>query len=594
MAGKGGSGARTPASGGRVLATPEERARARRRKKASAAAEERRWRRAQQRQRSVLGVILLAVVAVVGFGLLLGIHTLGGAVLPHGTAAGIYTSKVAVIGVTDRTAPTQTDNDVLKSGDHQAGAVLTQGRCPASGWATLSAGTEVEVSCDIEVTDLGVVDNWADRQAEAARTGGELGALAGAGAQCISAVGPGAALAAARSDGTVADYLDVDSFVAGKYRTSCPVTLVDAGDRTDEIVAALAAQDDWTVIVTGVGGRAEAQQIYRTQTTLPGWFTAASTGRTGIVTLADLSHTLRTVIAGEQADTDPGALQVVENGGVPPDRLAEHVEQTNRLVAVPAGPIGILAALVGLGALVAVGLWWQGRRPGPESDPNTGAVRSAVTALAVLAATFPAGLLAAGAVGWWRTGGPEASLVGSVVIIWLVVAAVVGAAARLIASRQATGAGLLQHWLFPAAVVVTFALFLGDAALGGFLHRSSLLAPRPMTDFHGFGGAAMGVLLTSGLAALGLVTAPWWRALAERVARDDTGAAAEKKERRAPLPYALLWRPITAVAVTVGLVLGMVWASRPPTAVDVVGFAVAVAWCGVTGLLLRRSTRATR
>lgn len=562
----------------------------------------RRRRRAQLRQRSVLGVILLVIVAMVGFGVLFGIHTVGSAVRPNGSGSAFYTPRVAVVGVADRSVPTAVDAEVLKANEHQAGAVLTGGRCPASGWATLSAGHPVEVSCDIRVTDLGVVEDWADRQAEAARSGGTLGALAAAGQECISAVGPGAALAAARPDGTVADYLDVDAFVAAQHNTACPVTIIDAGDRTDEVVAALAALDDWTVVVTGVGGTPQAQPIYRLATTLPGWLTATSTDRTGIVTLADLSRTLRAVVAGQDAVSAPGVLQVVENGGVSSNRLAEHVAQTNRLVSPPYGPIAVLALLFALGAFVGGGLWWQerrSRRPGTAAedvDPDDlevgsaqgNAVTTSLAALALLAAMLPAGLLAAGAVGWWRTGGPEASLVGSVVVIWIITAAVAWLAARVVASRTSGGApdpADIRRHLPTAAAVVTFTIHLGDAALGGFLHRSSLLAPRPMTQFQGFGGAAMAVLVVSGLVLLAVVSAPWWRR-----GQPAKASSSPTKRRQPPMPYAVLWRPITMAAVLVALVLGIVWAARPPTAGDVLGFVIAAMWCSATGWMLVRAT----
>ena len=51
---------------------------------------------------------------------------------------------------------------------------------------------------------------------------------------CVAAVGRGAALAAARPDGTVAEYATPDTFVAGGEKLSCPVTLVDAGAASDQ------------------------------------------------------------------------------------------------------------------------------------------------------------------------------------------------------------------------------------------------------------------------------------------------------------------------------------------------------------------------
>ena len=80
-------------------------------------------------------------------------------------------------------------------------------------------------------------------------------------------------------------------------QSQCPITLVDAGPLSDQIITQLANRSDITLIVTGVGPVAGSsdpslQVIYRLGTTLPGWLTSASTRREGIVTLTDLTRTL--------------------------------------------------------------------------------------------------------------------------------------------------------------------------------------------------------------------------------------------------------------------------------------------------------------
>ena len=63
----------------------------------------------------------------------------------------------------------------------------------------------------------GRVVDWDARRAAAAATRGDAhpGTLAAAVPGCVAAVGAGAALAAARPDGTVAAYATLDEFVAG-------------------------------------------------------------------------------------------------------------------------------------------------------------------------------------------------------------------------------------------------------------------------------------------------------------------------------------------------------------------------------------------
>ena len=147
--------------------------------------------------------------------------------------------------------------------------------------------------------------------AAAARRGdARLGTLAGTVNGCVEAVGPGAALAAARPDGTLAAYATVEEFVGRGMATNCPITLVDAGDRSDEVITRLAADDTRTLIVTGIGPAPGSddpalQVFYRVGTTFPGWATSASTRRTGIVTLTDLTRTLV-----ERADGAPSAATI--------------------------------------------------------------------------------------------------------------------------------------------------------------------------------------------------------------------------------------------------------------------------------------------
>ena len=125
----------------------------------------------------------------------------------------------------------------------------------------------------------------------------QLGTLAGSIKGCVAAVGPGAALAAAKPDGTLAAYQSPQEFLAGGMQTRCPITIVDAGLLSDQIITELANRKDITLIVTGVGPNAGSddpslQVVYRLGTTLPGWLTSASTRREGIVTLTDLTRTL--------------------------------------------------------------------------------------------------------------------------------------------------------------------------------------------------------------------------------------------------------------------------------------------------------------
>lgn len=199
------------------------------------------------------------------------------------------------------------------AGDVQAGTIATRGRyrgaCAAAGWTTLGAGRRAAVAslCDPRVVD-GQIADWPARVAAAEARFGDvrMGTLAGSASGCVAAVGPGAALAAARPDGSVPDYRTLAQFSADGQRLTCPLTLVDAGPQgatSDRLVRALAARSGVTTIVTGIGpvdpaDREELGVIYRLGTTLPGVLTSDSTRREGVVDLTDLTATLAVFAGG--------------------------------------------------------------------------------------------------------------------------------------------------------------------------------------------------------------------------------------------------------------------------------------------------------
>src|SRR5512132_703556 len=227
------------------------------------------------------------------------------AVQPEPVAAPLPAGTVVVVGVTDRSSLTGSDRALIDShsGEVQFAAVSVRpryvGDCAAAGWATLGAGRRTSVNglCDPRFERQRVSD-WPQRLAAAAAHHGDaaLGTLAASVPGCVAAVGPLAALAAARPDGTVANYEAVDHFLADGLATPCPLTLVDAGQQSDRIISALAARPHVTVVVTGIGpptgsGDPSLQALYILPAA-PGWLTSASTRRDGIVNLTDLTATL--------------------------------------------------------------------------------------------------------------------------------------------------------------------------------------------------------------------------------------------------------------------------------------------------------------
>jgi hypothetical protein len=403
----------------------------------------------------------------------------------------IFTDRVVVVGVTGRTELTPADRAVLDShlNDAQAGTVSVRpryvGDCAAAGWTTLGAGRRASVGglCAPEVQN-GKVTDWAARQAAAAARRGDaqLGTLGGSVPGCLGAVGPGAALAAAKPDGSVAGYQTPEEFIAGGMQTQCPITLVDAGPLSDQVITQLADREDITLIVTGVGPAAGSddpslQVVYRLGTTLPGWLTSASTRREGIVTLTDLTRTLIDFGAPGSSVAVDGSPFAVYTADLTVDGIDAKI---NSIAALSdAVTIGYLALGLGGGLLFVILV--------------VGTLRSRL-ALPKLILTFGGVLAAAmmltGAVPWQNSGSPGLFL-SLLVAAWSVTLT----ALALLIGRMAQVPNAI------AAVAITVAMFTGDAALGAVMQPGSMLNSRPIFGlrWYGFGNVTFAAYATAGL-----------------------------------------------------------------------------------------------
>ncbi len=437
-------------------------------------------------------VLLLLVLGVLFVGLR-AIHALADE--PEESA--IFTDRVVVVGVTGRPELTSTDRAVLGShlGDAQAGAVSIRpryvGDCAAAGWTTLGAGRRAAVDglCALEVEN-GMVTDWAARQSAAAARRGDaqLGTLAGSVNGCVAAVGPGAALAAAKPDGTVAAYKSPQEFVAVGMQTTCPITIVDAGPLSDQIISQLADRKDVTLIVTGVGPDAGSddpslQVIYRIGTTLPGWLTSASTRREGIVTLTDLTRTLIEFGGPTSAVAVDGSPFAVYGADLTVDGIDSKISSVAALS--DAAPIGYLALGIAGAVLFVIMVIW---------------VLRGSFALPKLILTFGGVLLAAmmltGAVPWQSSNSPGLFL-SLLVAAWSVILT----ALALLVGRFAGVPNII------AAAGITVAAFTFDVALGAVMQPGSMLNSRPIFGlrWYGFGNVTFAAYATAGLLLAGYI-----------------------------------------------------------------------------------------
>jgi hypothetical protein len=413
------------------------------------------------------------------------------------TQTAIYTPQVAVVGVTGRYRLSHGDAALLSDhlDDAQAGSVSIRARylgsCAAAGWTTLGAGRRVGVAglCDPTVGN-GRVTDWAAREAAARANYGDaqLGTLAASVPGCVAAVGPGAALAAARPDGSLASYATLAEFQAGGVKLSCPITVIDAGEASDAVMAELATRPDVTVILTGIGPPAGSsdpglQVIYRLGTTLPGWLTSSSTRRQGIVTLPDLTATLIDFGARSVPATVDGEPFLVDPAQLSVPRIERHQAAVTALSDVAViGDLTLGVAGVLLLGLLVLG-WRLGRLDVSELVLTFGTVCTAT-------------MMIAGSVPWAWFSHPRLAL-GLTLAAWAViltsVAVLVGRMARV--PTAIAGAGL------------TVAVFTIDAALGGVMQPGSLLNSRPIIGgrWYGFGNVTFAAYAAATLLLAGYV-----------------------------------------------------------------------------------------
>ncbi|MBA8792434.1 hypothetical protein FHX74_000028 [Friedmanniella endophytica] len=422
------------------------------------------------------------------------------------TPTTIYTSQVVVVGVEGMTGLDAADRAVVTAhaGDVQAGTIATRGRyrgaCAAAGWTTLGAGRRAAVAslCDPRVVD-GQIADWPARVAAAEARFGDvrMGTLAGSASGCVAAVGPGAALAAARPDGSVPDYRTLAQFSADGQRLTCPLTLVDAGPQgatSDRLVRALAARSGVTTIVTGIGpvdpaDREELGVIYRLGTTLPGVLTSDSTRREGVVDLTDLTATLavfagRTGPGGADAAVPDGVdgspLQVDEQPMSPAvvDTLVHRFDALSYAVITGYLANGAIGALI-LAAIVvaAVRRVWRLVRVG-----------------GAIACVWTAGMMLPGAFPWYDAAHP--ALVLTVASLGWTLAL---AAASLALARW-------TRWpVAVAGAALTVAAFTVEAALGGPMEPGSMLNSRPVYGgrWYGFGNVTFAAYAVPALVLAG-------------------------------------------------------------------------------------------
>ncbi|WP_213455331.1 hypothetical protein [Rhizomonospora bruguierae] len=317
--------------------------------------------------------------------------------------------------------------------------------CPVDGWLTLGAGNYAAAPgartsgpCPADGLTVDRPDKTGARvpaQESVVRHNREnlpWGAVPGAlseSVRCTVAVGPGAAIAAARPFGRVDRYAPALPSNAAPLLASCVLGFVDLGTvtgtgktraaavaRADSTLARiLAARPDHSLIlVAGLSDTDTAGRLHVAIADGPGWeggwLTSTSTGRPGYVQLIDLAPTALAAL-NRSSPQKLFAGQPASSAGERPTDLAAAVarpadadREARARQRVANRFFVLLGALELILFVVAVPLLWRARPHGGPGAPRPAPprlVRAAETLLTATALAIPAALIA-DAIPWWR------------------------------------------------------------------------------------------------------------------------------------------------------------------------------------------------
>jgi len=427
-----------------------------------------------------------------------------------------------------------------------AGAALStrttgSNTCPADGWLTVSAGQRARMLHGIcalppapKTTSSGsaVVPGWATIKKDNAGTAyeaqvGLLGDAVRDQGGCTTAVGPGGVFGAADTSGKVDHYYQAVESVPASAWSQCGLAAVDIDDifrafismgvdargaqvpvtldqrmkavqtadqRIGEVVAALPSGT--TVLVAGISDATATPHLHvALQTGKPGYLTATSTLRTGLVTLNDVTSTVLAMLGLKQPVKAIGSdWSTVRSSDSTQTKVRNLTDQDVAAQAVSRWGGTFFIVLFAI-ELILYGLGTLAVRHRRAIGPTR------VLALAVAAA--PIATFLTNLVPWWRAGSPGTALICCVVGLTAVVTALSLAGPW---RRSVLWPGLIIAGL--SGVVLGLDVLTGSTLqLNSFMGYSALVGGR----FYGFGNMAFAVFATGML-----LTAAWLSELAGR------------------------------------------------------------------------------
>ncbi|MFC6007318.1 hypothetical protein [Angustibacter luteus] len=426
--------------------------------------------------------------------------------------------------------------------------------CPVDGWLAVSSGRRaaderdpkakdpavrvcrpVEVSGGVAPLGSATVTTWPRYVTEADgekfdATPGLLGDTLATADVCATAVGPGAAAALARRDGTVARYSPLTGLGGALSSSDCPLTVVDVGavrdpgdplpgpaeqgvaitdgSRAEQVKAVddavgqvlAAVPDGARVLVLSLADAGATPHLQLGAATGPGygpgWLWTSSTRQVALVQATDVTPTLLHLLDVPEPNTlvgSPITNRSVASGQAPAsaaDRLEkvsdldQAAQRVQKLVAPFFNGLVIAQLLLYGGAAIVLRHRWA-------SGSKRRRLLTLVRRTALVFACVPVSTYLANTVPWWR-------YQHALLMVVLVVAAYV-TALTLVAQLGPWRRRLLGP--FGAVAGLTSLVLAADIVTGSRLQTSSLMGLQPVVAgrFYGFSNVAFALFGTGAM-----------------------------------------------------------------------------------------------